>query len=147
MLPAIFGENLFDEMFDDMMRPMHSMEKALYGKHARAIMKTDVRETDNSYEVDIDLPGFKKEDVSLKLDSGYLTISASKGLEKDEKEKKDGKYIRRERYEGQCSRSFYVGDTVKPEDVHAKFENGILQIALPKQEQKQLPSTTAIAIE
>ena len=139
MLPAIFNENLFDNFFDD-----DFMMPSMFGKN---VMKTDVRETDNSYELDIDLPGFKKEDVSLKLDNGYLTISASKGLEKDEKEKKDGKYIRRERYEGQCSRSFYVGDAVKPEDVHAKFENGILQIALPKQEQKKLPSTTAIAIE
>ena len=106
MLPAIFGENLFDEMFDDMMRPMHSMEKALYGKHARAIMKTDVRETDNSYEVDIDLPGFKKDEVNVQLEDGYLTVSAAKGLDKDEKKK--GRYIRQERYAGQCSRSFYV---------------------------------------
>ena len=93
MLPAIFGENLFDEMFDDMMRPMHSMEKALYGKHARAIMKTDVRETDNSYEVDIDLPGFKKDEVNVQLEDGYLTVSAAKGLDKDEKKK--GRYIGR----------------------------------------------------
>ena len=106
MLPAIFNENLFDNFFDDdfMMPSMFGNKNdPLYGKHAKNVMKTDVRETDNSYELDIDLPGFKKEDVSLKLDSGYLTISASKGLEKDEKEKKDGKYIRRERYEGQCS--------------------------------------------
>ena len=88
MLPAIFGENLFDEMFDDMMRPMHSMEKALYGKRARAIMKTDVRETDNSYEVDIDLPGFKKDEVNVQLEDGYLTVSAAKGLDKRRKRRK-----------------------------------------------------------
>ena len=94
MLPAIFNENLFDNFFDDdfMMPSMFGKNDPLYGKNAKNVMKTDVRETDNSYELDIDLPGFKKEDVSLKLDNGYLTISASKGLEKDEKEKKDGKY-------------------------------------------------------
>ena len=109
-------------------------------------MKTDVRETDNSYELDIDLPGFKKEDVSLKLDGSYLTISASKGLEKDEKEKKDGKYIRRERYEGQCSRSFYVGDGVQAKDVNAKFEDGILKVSVPKAA-PQVESNNVIAIE
>ncbi len=145
MLPAIFGEYLFDEMFDDMMRPMHSMEKALYGKHARAIMKTDVRETDNSYEVDIDLPGFKKDEVNVQLEDGYLTVSAAKGLDKDEKKK--GRYIRQERYAGQCSRSFYVGESVKPKDVHAKFEDGILKLSLPKAEQPKLPDHRTITIE
>ncbi|MBE5718163.1 MAG: Hsp20/alpha crystallin family protein, partial [Ruminiclostridium sp.] len=100
----------------------------------------------NSYELDIDLPGFKKEDVSLKLDNGYLTISASKGLEKDEKEKKDGKYIRRERYEGQCSRSFYVGDGVQAKDVNAKFEDGILKVSVPKAA-PQVEGNNVIAIE
>lgn len=145
MLPAIFGENLFDEMFDDMMRPMHSMEKALYGKHARAIMKTDVRETDNSYEVDIDLPGFRKDEVNVQLEDGYLTVSAAKGLDKDEKKK--GRYIRQERYAGQCSRSFYVGESVQPKDVHAKFEDGILKLSLPKAEQPKLPDHRTITIE
>ena len=145
MLPAIFGENLFDEMFDDMMHPMHSMEKALYGKHARAIMKTDVRETDNSYEVDIDLPGFKKDEVNVQLEDGYLTVSAAKGLDKDEKKK--GRYIRQERYAGSMSRSFYVGEGLEPKDIRAKFENGILQLSIPKSAPKQLPKTTAIAIE
>ena len=144
MLPAIFGENLFDEMFDDMMRPMHSMEKALYGKHARAIMKTDVRETENTYEVDIDLPGFKKDEIDVDLKDGYLTISASKGLDKDQKDK-EGKYIRQERYAGAMSRSFYVGD-IQPEQISAKYEDGILKISLPKQEKKELPKSTTIAI-
>lgn len=146
MLPAIFGENLFDEMFDDMMRPMHSMEKALYGKHARAIMKTDVRETDNSYEVDIDLPGFKKDEVKVELKDGYLTVSAAKGLDKDEQDKK-GRYIRQERYAGTMSRSFYVGEGVKPEDLHAKYEDGILQVTVPKEAPKAVPASTYIAIE
>ena len=148
MLPSIFGENLFDDFFSDPfeMMAMPQGRSPLYGKHAKNMMKTDIRETENNFELDIDLPGFKKEDVNLELKNGYLTISADKALDKDKKDDK-GRYIRQERWSGSCSRSFYVGDAVKPEDVHAKFENGILQIALPKQEQKQLPSTTAIAIE
>ena len=138
MLPAIFNENLFDNFFDDdfMMPSMFGKNDPLYGKHAKNVMKTDVRETDNSYELDIDLPGFKKEDVSLKLDNGYLTISASKGLEKDEKEKKDGKYIRRERYAGACQRSYYVGEDITEEDIKASFEHGILTLFVPKKEAK-----------
>ena len=146
MLPAIFGENLFDEMFDDMMRPMHSMEKALYGKHARAIMKTDVRETDNSYELDVDLPGFKKDEINVEIADGYLTIQASKGLDKDQQDK-DGKYIRQERYAGSCSRSFYIGEDVPAEDISAKYEDGILRLSVPKADQKELPKTSTIAIE
>ena len=147
MLPSIFGENLFDDFFSDPFEMMMPQSRnPLYGKHAKNLMKTDVRETENSFEVDMDLPGFKKDEVNLELNDGYLTVSADKALDKDKKDN-EGRYIRQERWSGSCSRSFYVGDTVKPEDVHAKFENGILQIALPKQEQKQLPSTTAIAIE
>ena len=149
MLPAIFNENLFDNFFNDdfyMPSVFGGKNDPLYGKHAKNVMKTDVRETDNSYELDIDLPGFKKEDVSLKLDGGYLTISASKGLEKDEKEKKDGKYIRRERYEGQCSRSFYVGDAVTEQDISAKFENGTLKLTVPKKESLPEKQNKYIAI-
>ena len=147
MLPSIYSENLFDDFFSDpfdMVMPRSL--NALYGKHGKNLMKTDVRETEDTYELDIDLPGFKKEDVSLKLDGGYLTISASKGLEKDEKEKKDGKYIRRERYEGQCSRSFYVGDGVQAKDVNAKFEDGILKVSVPKAA-PQVETDNVIAIE
>ena len=147
MLPSIFGENLFDDFFSDPFEMMMPQSRnPLYGKHAKNLMKTDVRETENSFEVDMDLPGFKKDEVNLELKDGYLTVSADKALDKDKKDN-EGRYIRQERWSGSCSRSFYVGDAVKPEDVHAKFENGILQSALPKQEQKQLPSTTAIAIE
>ena len=147
MLPSIFGENLFDDFFSDPFEMMMPQSRnPLYGKHAKNLMKTDVRETENSFEVDMDLPGFKKDEVNLELKDGYLTVSADKALDKDKKDN-EGRYIRQERWSGSCSRSFYVGDAVKPEDVHAKFENGILQIALPKQEQKQLPSTTVIAIE
>ncbi|WP_294549279.1 Hsp20/alpha crystallin family protein [uncultured Pseudoflavonifractor sp.] len=146
MLPSIFGENLFDEFFDNNfgMFPMWNGRNPLYGKHAKNLMKTDVRETENTYEVDIDLPGFKKDEISVDLKDGYLTISASKGLDKDESDKK-GKYIRQERYAGACSRSFYVGD-VKPEDVSAKYEDGILKLSMPKQAKQELPKSSTIAI-
>lgn len=146
MLPSIFGENLFDEFFDDNfgMLPVWNDRNPLYGKHAKNLMKTDVRETENTYEVDIDLPGFKKDEISVDLEDGYLTIRAAKGLDKDEKDKK-GKYIRQERYAGACSRSFYVGD-VKPEDVSAKYEDGILKLSMPKEAKKELPKSSTIAI-
>ena len=146
MLPSIFGENLFDEFFDNNfgMFPMWNGRNPLYGKHAKNLMKTDVRETENTYEVDIDLPGFKKDEISVDLKDGYLSISAAKGLDKDEKDKK-GRYIRQERYAGACSRSFYVGD-VKPEDVSAKYEDGILKISVPKESKKELPKRSTIAI-
>ena len=148
MMPSIFGENLFDELFDDdfPMIPMRSIRNPLYGKNAKNLMKTDVRETDNTYELDIDLPGFKKDEVQLDLKDGYLTISAAKGLDKDQEDKK-GKYIRQERYAGACSRSFFVGEGIEPRDVSAKFEDGILRVSLPKQVKKELPRTSTIAIE
>lgn len=146
MLPSIFGENLFDDFFDDdFMRSMWNRRNPLYGKHAKNLMKTDVRETDTTYEVDIDLPGFKKDEIDVDLKDGYLTISAAKGLDKDEKDKK-GKFIRQERYAGALRRSFYVGD-IESKDVSAKYEDGILKISLPKEAKKQLPKTTTIAIE
>ena len=146
MLPSLFSENLFDEFFDDNfgMFPMWNGRNPLYGKRAKNLMKTDVRETDDTYEVDVDLPGFKKDEINVDLKDGYLTISAAKGLDKDEKDQK-GRYIRQERYAGSCSRSFYVGD-VKPEDVSAKYEDGILKLSIPKQAKKELPKTSTIAI-
>ena len=147
MLPSIFGENLFDDMFRDFASfDPFSESDELYGKHARALMKTDVRETDNSYELDIDLPGFKKDELQLHLQDGYLTVSAAKGLDKDEKDK-EGHYIRRERYAGQCSRSFYVGENITEEDVHAKYEDGILRLSIPKKDAPKLPERRVIAIE
>ena len=125
---------------------MFNSRNPLYGKHAKNLMKTDVRETENSYELDVDLPGFKKDEVQIQLENGYLTISAAKGLDKDEQDKK-GRYIRQERYAGQCSRSFYVGDGLEPGDVKAKFEDGILRVSLPKAAPKQLPEHKMIAIE
>lgn len=148
MMPSIFGENLFDEFFDDdfPMIPMRSIRNPLYGKNAKNLMKTDVRETDDTYELDVDLPGFKKDEVQLDLKDGYLTISAAKGLDKDQEDKK-GKYIRQERYAGACSRSFFVGEEIEPRDVSAKFEDGILRVSLPKRVKKELPRNSTIAIE
>ena len=148
MLPSIFGENLFDDFFADPfgMMPTGHGSDPLYGKHAQNLMKTDVRETENTYELDIDLPGFKKDEVRIDLKNGYLSINAAKGLDKDEQDKK-GRYIRQERYAGSCSRSFYVGDDITPKDVSAKFEDGILKITLPKKEQETLPENSTIAIE
>ena len=147
MLPSIFRDNLFDDMFDfDFDKEFNRMMRPLYGKHAQNMMKTDVRETDNSYELDIDLPGFKKDEIKVELDNGYLSISAAKGLDKDE-EKKDGKYIRRERYAGAMNRTFYVGDNLTQQDIKAKFENGILKISVPKKDVQQVAQNNHIAIE
>ena len=143
LMPSIFGENLFDDWMDF---SFPDIDKALYGKHAKNEMKTDVRETEDGYELDIDLPGFKKDEVTAQLDNGYLTIQASKGLDKEQKDKK-GKYIRKERYAGSMSRSFYVGDAITEEDVHAKYEDGILKLSVPKQEAKAVEQTKHIAIE
>ena len=147
MLPSIFGENLFDDFFADPfgLVSANRTDEALYGKHARNMMKTDVRELDGSYELDIDLPGFKKDEISVDLKNGYLTIGATKGVDKDEKDK-NGKYIRRERYAGVCSRSFYVGNVVRPEDISAKYEDGILKLSVPKAVKKELPETTSVEI-
>ena len=144
MTPSIFGENLFDELFDEFLdfpafddKAMQKAQRKLYGRHAANMMKTDVQEHENHYEVDIDLPGFKKDELSVELKDGYLVISAAKGLDKDEKDKKNGKFVRRERYAGSLSRSFYVGESVKQEDIHAKYESGVLKLSIPKMEEKK----------
>lgn len=144
LMPSIFGENLFND--DWMNFGFPEVDKALYGKHANNVMKTDVKETDTGYEVDIDLPGFKKDEINAQLDNGYLTISAAKGLDKDEKDKK-GKYIRKERYAGAMSRSFYVGEGITQEDIKAKYEDGILRLSVPKKEAKAVENKKYIAIE
>ena len=144
LMPSIFGENLFND--DWMNFGFPEVDKALYGKHASHEMKTDVKETDSGYEVDIDLPGFKKDEINVQLDNGYLSISAAKGLDKEEKNK-EGKYIRKERYAGAMSRSFYVGDALTQEDIQAKYESGILRLSIPKKEAKQVEATKRIAIE
>ena len=136
LMPSIFGENLFDDWMDfPFDRNFFEGRDPLYGKHAKNIMKTDVRETDDTYELDIDLPGFKKEEVTAELKNGYMTISAAKGLDKDEKDK-EGRYIRKERYSGSCSRSFYVGEDITEEDIKGEFKHGILKLFVPKKEAK-----------
>lgn len=135
---------MWDDVFDPM--PAFGRGSQLYGKHGKNIMKTDVRETDKTYELDVDLPGFKKDEIKVDLKDGYLTISASKSLDKEE-ERKNGRYIRRERCAGRMARSFYVGENVKPSDVSAKFEDGILKVSLVKAERKTLPPNSAIRIE
>lgn len=149
MLPSVFGENLFDDSLSDFFgfgRMMPQISSELYGKHAKNLMKTDVRELDGSYELYVDLPGFKKDEVTVDLQDGYLTISAEKALDKDESDQK-GKFLRQERYAGSMSRSFYVGDDVEAADISAKYEDGILKISIPKAAQKELPKHTTIAIE
>ena len=133
LMPSIFGESLFDDFMDDFAFPrFNHTDRVLYGNNASNLMKTDVKETEDGYTVDIDLPGFKKDEIKLQLEKGYLTVSAAKNVNNDEKDK-NGKYVRRERFAGNVRRSFYVGEKVKEEDIHPKFENGILTFQLPKE--------------
>ena len=133
MLPSLFGENLFDSFWEDFSFP--GTERRLYGKPANNLMKTDVKEIDGGYEVDIDLPGFNKDEIKMQLKDGYLTVHAAKQTEQEKKDE-NGSYIRRERYVGSMSRSFYVGGHVTEEDIHARYEDGILSFRLPKEEKK-----------
>ena len=146
LMPSIFGESLFDEFFNDMEREMRHMDRRLYGKNAARDMKTDVHEHEDHYEVDIDLPGFKKDEVTLELQNDYLTVTAAKGLEQEETTKK-GKLIRQERYAGSMQRSFYVGDALTEADIGAKLEHGVLSVNIPKAEAKKLPEKKVIMIE
>ena len=145
LMPSIFGE----DMFDDFMRDFpffdenagNKIEKKLYGRHAKNMMKTDIKELEGGYELEMDLPGFTKDEITAELKDGYLTISASKGLDKDEQEKETGKYIRRERYVGACQRSFYVGEDITEQDIKAEFKHGILKLFVPKKEAKPAVET------
>ena len=136
-LPAVFGENMMD-LFDDFdrnfFRGFTQPDRMLYGKNAARMMKTDVKETKDGYELAVDLPGFKKEEIHLELQNGYLTISTEKNLEN--KEEKEGKILRQERYSGTMQRSFYVGGNLTEEDIQAKYEDGVLRVDLPKKEPK-----------
>lgn len=152
LMPSIFGENLFDEFmrdfpfFDD--RDEKKVEKKLYGHHSKNLMKTDIKELSNGYELEIDLPGFKKEEIQVSLEDGCLTICAAKGVDQDEQEKETGKYIRRERYAGACERSFYVGEDLTEADIKGEFKHGILKLFVPKKEAKPVEETKKyIAIE
>ena len=146
MLPSIFGENLLDDLWEfPSAKEWDKLDRKLYGKRAAQVMKTDVHEDDNGYEVDIDLPGFKKDEIKLTLEDGYLSVSAAKGLDKEKKDRK-GRLIRQERYSGAMQRSFYVGDNLKEEDVKARFEDGVLKLEVPKKEPEKLPEPHTIAI-
>lgn len=146
LAPSIFEERLFDDLFNfPDFRDLNHMERKLYGRHADRLMKTDVKEEDNQYEVSIDLPGFSKEDINLELNDGYLTISASKNMNNDKNDKK-GRLIRQERYSGSMQRSFYVGDQITEEDVKASFKHGVLSLMIPKKEQQKLPEKKHIMI-
>ena len=151
MMPSIFGENLFDDFMEDFPfyddKSMKKMEKKLYGHHAKNMMKTDIKEEENAYELEMDLPGFKKDEIKVSLEDGYLTISAAKGLDKDEQEKKTGKYIRKERYAGACERSFYVGEGISQDDIKASFQHGILKLFIPKEPEKSVEEKKYVAIE
>ena len=147
-MPSIFRENLFDDWMDDFswMRDFGNVDRKLYGKHAGREMLTDVRDHEDHYEVEIDLPGFKKDQIQVELHDGTLTITAQKGLEQNEKNS-EGKYVRQERYSGMMSRSFYVGENMTEEDIKAKFEDGVLKLNIPKKEEKKLPEKKTIMIE
>lgn len=151
LMPSIFSDNWFDDFMDFPFyndRDMKKAEKKLYGRRGRNMMKTDVKEKDNCYELEMDLPGFTKDEIKVSLEDGYLTISAAKGLDEDEQEKKSGKYIRRERYAGACERTFYVGEDVAQEDIKGEFKHGILKLTIPKKEAKpEVPEKKYIMIE
>ena len=139
LMPSIFGEDLFDDFMRDFPfsdREMKRMERKLYGHHGKNMMKTDIKELENGYELEMDLPGFKKEEVQATLEDGYLTIHAEKGLDENTEDKKSGRYLRRERYAGVCERSFYVGEDVKQEDIKGEYKHGILKLFIPKKEVK-----------
>ena len=133
LVPSIFGEDLFDSFFEDFTRPARSV--ARYSAPTATVMRTDVKETETGYELDVDLPGYKKENVQVELKDGCLTVTAKTAQSKDEKDE-NGRYIRRERYSGTCSRSFYVGEDIEQTDIKAKFEDGILKLSVPKKEAK-----------
>ncbi len=148
LTPSIFEENFMDDLFGfPYMKDFDNMEKKLYGRKASRMMKTDIREKDDNYELAIDLPGFKKEEIEVELNDGYITISASKGLDKDANDKK-GKLIRQERYAGAMQRSFYVGENIEKEDVEATYRHGVLTLTIPKKAaEKKVPEKNLIAIE
>ena len=152
LMPSIFGENLFDDFFNDFPfyddRDMKRAQKKLYGRKANHLMKTDIKEMKDGYQLEVDLPGFKKDEIKVSLENGYLTITAEKGLEKDQKEEEGKKYICRERYSGSCQRTFYVGDEIEQDDIKASFKHGILRLDIPKKQPKpQVEEKKCISIE
>lgn len=147
LMPSILSDNFFDNWMDTPFeREFFGRKSPVYSGHVDQMMRTDIREADGGYELDMDLPGFKKEDIKVQLQDGYLTVSASRNTDNDKKDE-NGKYIRRERYAGTVSRSFYVGEYVTESDIHAKFENGILKLSIPKKEEKPVEEKKYVTIE
>ena len=144
---TFFGVPWFnDPWFDD--RDIQKAQKKLYGHNEKKLMLTDIKESDKGYELEMDLPGSKKEEIKASIENGYLIISAEKGLEKDEKESEGKKYICRERYTGSCQRAFYVGDDIEKDDIKASFKHGILHLDIPKKQPKpQVEENKFISIE
>ena len=139
LVPSIFSDNFFDDFFefpfiDD--RAEKNAERKLYGHDAAKELKTVIKELEVKYQVEIDLPGFKKDEEEVELKDGYLVVSAEKGLDEDEQDKKTGKYLRRERYAGSCQRSYYVGKDTTEDDIKAHFEHGMLTVTVAKKEAK-----------
>ena len=150
LIPSIFGNDMFGDFFTDPWfdeKEFKDMQKKLYGHRAKNVMSTDVKEVENGYELEMDLPGFKKDEIKASVENGYLTISAARGLDEDEKDKKSGKYIRRERYAGACERSFYVGEGISQDDIKASFQHGILKLFIPKEPEKSVEEKKYVAIE
>ena len=150
LMPSIFGKDMFGDFFTDPWfdeKEFKDMQKKLYGHRAKNVMSTDVKEVENGYELEMDLPGFKKDEIKASVENGYLTISAARGLDEDEKDKKSGKYIRRERYAGACERSFYVGEGISQDDIKASFQHGILKLFIPKEPEKSVEEKKYVAIE
>lgn len=145
-VPAIFGEDLFDEWMGGALSSFADLNRQLYGKNTKSMMKTDVKEIDGGYQVAVEMPGFDKNEISVELDKGYLTITASKDMNQDEQDE-NGKYIRRERYSGTMQRSFYVGENIQQEDIKAKYENGVLKLEVPKEDTQKIQQSKYIAIE
>ena len=146
--PKLFNDDFFDDFMGldfPRFRGADDVEKKLYGKHVSGLMKTDVRDRDGNYELDIDLPGFKKDEITLELQHGYLTVTAAKGLDKEESNK--GRVIRKERYAGTMQRSFYVGDALTEADIGARLEHGVLSLNIPKRDAKKVPEKKTIMIE
>ena len=147
LMPSIFRENLFDDWFDfPDFRDFDRVQKKLYGRHPDRLMKTDVHEHEDHYEVDIDLPGFAKDEITIELNEGNLTVSAAKGLDQEENDKK-GKLIRQERFAGAMQRSFFVGENLTEEDIKASFKHGVLSLQIPKKEEKKIPEKRFVMIE
>ena len=150
LMPSIFGNDMFGDFFTDPWfdeKEFKDMQKKLYGHRAKNVMSTDVKEVENGYELEMDLPGYKKDEIKASVENGYLTISAARGLDEDEKDKKSGKYIRRERYAGACERSFYVGEGISQDDIKASFQHGILKLFIPKEPEKSVEEKKYVAIE